>query len=241
MEKTPRVLAYIPARSGSKRIPGKNIKDFLGKPLIAYTIEQAKSVSFFDKVIVDTDSSEIADIAKQYGAEVPFLRPPELAQDGSKIMDSIFYALDKLAEIDGYVPTHLVILQTTSPLREKEDIINCWNLLRETGATTVVTICSIHPKFYHLNSAQDLILVNNSENLSTNAQDWETGYMLNGAVFIEDVEAIRKEKKVITDKTKAIVCPKWRSVDIDVPEEWAMAELLYKNKKGIYARISELG
>src|SRR3989338_9605486 len=92
----PKILAYIPARGGSKRIPGKNIKKFAGKPLVAHTIEQALACKLADKVVVDTDSSEIAEIAKKYGAEVPFLRPAELAQDKSLIIDSMIYSLDRL-------------------------------------------------------------------------------------------------------------------------------------------------
>ena len=110
------VLCIIPARAGSKRIPGKNTKLFFGKPLIAHTIEQARKTAFITRVIVDTDSPHIAKIALKYGAEVPFLRPAELAKDTSKVVDSILCLLAKLKADEGYVPEYLVILQTTSPL-----------------------------------------------------------------------------------------------------------------------------
>lgn len=240
MVNEPKVLAYIPARSGSKRIPGKNIKNFLGKPLIAYSIEQAKQIGFIDKIVVDTDSAEIAAIAKEYGAEAPYLRPPELAGDNAKILDSMFYCLRQLKEKDGYEPEYLVILQVTSPLREKTEVEECWKLMRETGATTTVTICATHPKFYHLDEQNDLKLANGTESFSTNTQDWPAGYILNGSVFIVNVRAMTEENKIMTEKTKAVLCPKWRSIDIDVPEEWVMSEWLYKNKEEISNQINRL-
>src|SRR3989339_1102107 len=125
------ILAIIPARKGSKRVPKKNIKDFLGKPLIAYTVEQAKAHPGISRVIVDTDSQEIADVAKKYGAEVPFLRPEHLAQDDSKVIDSILYSINRLKEEQDYQPDYIMIFQTTSPLRELQDITNCINLIKQ--------------------------------------------------------------------------------------------------------------
>lgn len=236
-----KILAYIPARAGSKRIPGKNIKKFAGKPLIAHAIEQALDCKIADKVIVDTDSSTIAAMAKKYGAEVPFLRPAELAQDKSMIIDSIIYMLDRLEKEQNFKPTHLLLLQTTSPLRERKDILDCWKLMKSTKATTVLTVCPTHPRLYHLNNKNNLILVNGNEGMSTNMQAWPQGYILNGCfVYIVDTKALRKERRVITAKTKAIVCDKWRSIDLDTPEEWVMAEILYKNKKRIYAQIKKI-
>jgi len=233
-----KILAITPARAGSKRIPNKNIRNFLGKPLIARTIEQIRQVPFIDRVIVDTESEEIAGIAKEYGAEVPFLRPPELAQDDTNVIDSIFYVLDKLKKDEDYAPTHVMILQATSPLREVEDIEKCWKLMEKSYATTVLTVCPTHPKLYHLSAENDIILVNGSEAQSNNTQTWEPAYLLNGCfVYIVEIKAFYKEKRIITEKTKAVVCPKWRSVDLDTPEEWVMAEIFYKNKEAIKSRI----
>lgn len=237
----PKILAYIPARGGSKRIPGKNIKKFAGKPLIAHAIEQALACKIADKVIVDTDSSEIAKIAKTYGAKVPFLRPAELAQDKSMVIDSIIYMLDRLEKEQNFKPTHLLILQPTSPLREIKDITDCWKLMHSTNATTVLTVSPTHPRLYHMNDKNDIILVNGNEGMSTNMQAWPEGYILNGCfVYIVDIPTLRKERRIITAKTKAIVCPKWRSVDLDTPEEWVTAEILYKNKKKIEKEIKKI-
>lgn len=236
----PKILAYIPARSGSKRIPGKNTRDFLGQPLIAYAIKQALGCSVVDRVIVDTDSEKTAKIARRYGAEVPFLRPAKLAQDDSKTIDAILYTLDRLEKEQKYVPTHLLILQTTSPLRKPQDILDCWKLMRSTDATTVLTVCPTHPRLFHLSKKQDLIAVNGKE-ISTNTQDWPAGYILNGCfVYIIDILTLRKERKIITKKTKAVVYPKWRSVDLDIPEEWVMAEVLYENRIKIEKRIKNI-
>lgn len=235
------VLAIIPARAGSKRVPKKNIRRFLGKPLIAYAIAQALESPVIDRVIVDTDSEEVARIAKKHGADVPFLRPWELATDTAQVTDAILHLLDRLKRDEGYVPTHVVILQTTSPLRELPDIAECWKLMRESDATTVLTVCPTHPRFYHLTAAQDLVLVNAEDGKSTNVQAWPQGYMLNGCfVYIVKTDALRAERSVITKKTKAVVCEKWRSVDIDTPEDWVMAELLYKNRKAITRRIKKI-
>lgn len=235
-----KVLAYIPARGGSKRIKNKNIRNFLGKPLLAYTIEQALSVPFVDRVIVDTDSLKISKMAKKYGAEVPFLRPEFLARDNSQAIASLLYTVKKLAKEEGYKSDYVLILQTTSPLREPEDIFKCWRLMKNSEATSVLTVCSTHPRLYHLNAKNDLILVNYPKKWSNNTQDWEPGYILNGCfVYLVKTKSLLEEKTAFTKKIKAIVCPKWRSVDLDTPEDWAMAELVYKNKKKITQRLKE--
>ncbi|MFH1325866.1 MAG: acylneuraminate cytidylyltransferase family protein [Candidatus Falkowbacteria bacterium] len=235
------ILAIIPARSGSKRIPNKNIRNFLGKPLIAHTIKQALSCDLIDRIIVDTDSPKIAKIAKKYKAEVPFLRPANLAKDNSQVVHSILNVLERLKKEENYVPTYIVILQTTSPLREMKDIEDCWKMIQSTNATTVLTVCSTHPRLYHLSRNNDFILVNGSESQSTNMQAWQPGYIINGSfVYIVKTSALLKEKRIITKKTKAVICPKWRSIDLDTPEEWVIAEVLYKNKQRILARIKNL-
>ncbi|OGE82660.1 MAG: hypothetical protein A2846_03310 [Candidatus Doudnabacteria bacterium RIFCSPHIGHO2_01_FULL_49_9] len=236
---TPKILAYIPARAGSTRIRNKNIKKFLGKPLIAYTIEQARSCDFVDRVIVDTDSEKIARIAKKYGAEVPWLRPQKFARDNSKVMDAILHFLARLQREQNYVPDYLMILQTTSPLREQEDILRCWKAMKGSRATSVLTVTPTHPRLYHLSADQYTVLVNGSEVGSSNAQSWPDAYLLNGSVYIIHLPALLKEKRAITRKNKAVIMPKWRSLDIDIPEEWVMAELFYKHKKQINAQLKK--
>ncbi len=233
-----KVLAIIPARGGSKRIPNKNIKIFLGKPLIAYTISQALSSPIKGRVIVDTDSKKIAAVAKKYGAEVPWLRPTYLAADKSQGVDSLIYLLNRLKKEESYEPDYVIILQTTSPLREIKDILDCWKMMQATNATTVLTVCPTHPRLYYLNKNNDIILVNGGEGNSTNIQDWPPAYILNGCfVYIVKTKALLKEKHVITKKTKAVVCDSWRSIDLDNPEDWVIAEIIYKNKKNIVKKM----
>lgn len=232
------ILIWIPARAGSKRIPNKNIRNFLGKPLIAYAIEQALACPVKGRVIVDTDSEIIAAVAKKYGAEVPFLRPARLATSRSLGVDCLLHLLDRLKNEQSYEPTHVIILQATSPLRELEDIRACWRLMEETGATTVLTVCPTHPRLYHLSRNKDIILVNGSEAQSTNVQDWPPAYLLNGCfVYIVKARSLLKERRVITKKTKAVVCAKWRSIDLDNIEDWVLAEVVYKNKDIISKKI----
>lgn len=227
------VLAIIPARGGSKRIPNKNVRLFAGKPLIAHAIEQAKNSDVVDRVMVDTDSEEIADIAKKSGAEVPFLRPAALATDSSQLADSIVYLLERLKD-EKYTPDYVMILQATSPLREHKDIERVWDLMQKTDATTVLTVCNTHPRLYYLDKMQNIVLANSTETQSTNTQDWRDAYILNGCfVYLVRTEALKKEKALITKNTKAVICDKWRSVDLDTPEEWVLAEFLFKNKDAI--------
>lgn len=236
-----KILTIIPARGRSKRIPNKNIRNFLGKPLIAYTILQAKTCDFIDRVMVDTDSPQIAKIARQFGAKTPWLRPKKLAQDKSKIVDSVLYILSRLKKDENYQPDYVIILPTTSPLREKKDILDCWKMMQKTKAGTVLTICPTHPRLYYLDKKQNIILVNGKENQSPNIQDWRPAYILNGCfVYIIKTSDLLREKSIITKNTKAIICPAWRSVDLDTFENWALAEYLYKNKEEISSRIKQL-
>jgi len=212
----------------------------LGKPLISHTIRQALSCPFVDRVMVDTDSSRIAKIARRFGAEVPFLRSLKLAEDASPVADSIFVFLLRLEKQYGYVPKYFMVLQTTSPLREMEDINRSWEMMRKNNATTVLTVCSTHPRLYHLDERNNLILANKKEKKSTNMQAWPAAYMLNGCfVYIVKTAAFKKERKIITQKTKAVVCDKWRSVDLDTMEDWVVAEILYKNKERIEKNIKK--
>lgn len=209
--------------------------------MIAYTILQSRANEFIDRVVVDTDSPKIVKIAKKYGAEAPYLRPKRLAGDKAQVVDAVIHLLNRLNKEEGYVPTHVVILQTTSPLREHRDINACWDLMRRTGATTVLTVAPTHPRLYHLDEERNIVLANRFAKNSTNVQAWRSGYVLNGCfVYIIKTTALLKERSVITKNTKAVVCDRWRSVDLDTPEDWVMAELFYKNRKFIASRIKQI-
>ena len=232
-----KISAIIPARSGSKGIPNKNIRNFCGKPLIFYPISVAKKSGVFDRIIVDTDSEEIAKIGKRFGAQVPYLRPKQLATDNSVVIDAVLLLLERL-KADGYIPDIVSLLQTTSPLREVEDVLDCYKLLQKSGVDSVVTVCESHPRFYHLESDGKLVLVNKETENMINRQQVPMGYILNGCiVYMIKTSAFLKKKLFIYNGTYAVVCPKWRSVDLDNIEDWVHAEILYKNKDLIKRRL----
>lgn len=181
-------------------------------------------------------------MAKKAGAEVPFLRPQRLATDTSDVIHSIFYFLNRLKNEENYQPTHLLILQATSPLRREKDIADCFTLMARTKATTVLTVAPTHPKLYNLTNGSGLKLVNGSEARTSRTQAWPKGYLLNGCVvYLVNIKALYREKRIITKKTRAVIMPKWRSIDVDDPEEWAMAEVLYKNQKQVEKVIKKIG
>lgn len=234
-------LAIIPARGGSKGIPGKNIKIFHGKPLITYTIGQSKRTGLFDRIIVDTDDKKIAKVAQKYGAEVPFLRPKKLASDKASVIDAVLFLLKRLKEADGYVPDIITLLQTTSPLRESGDIKKCWESMQNPKIKSVCTICKTHPRLYHLDSQGRLILANKIAKNSTNRQSWPSGYLLNGCmVYMIRTDEFLKTKKFINPDTRGIICPKWRSIDLDNIEDWVLAETIFANKKKIEIGLTRL-
>lgn len=233
----PKILAIIPVRSGSKGIINKNVRNFAGKPLLYYPISIAKKSGIFDRIIIDTDSESIAGLAKELDAEVPYLRPKHLATDSSVITDAILLLLKRLKR-DQYEPDVICLLQTTSPLREIEDVLDCYKMLKKPGIDSVVTVCESHPRLYHLRKDRKLTLVNKETENIINRQQVPAGYMLNGCiVYMIKTNTFLKKKKFIYDGTYAVVSPKWRSVDLDEIEDWVHTELLYKNKEEIKKKI----
>ena len=139
------VLALIPARGGSKGLPGKNTKDLCGKPLIAHSIDTAKASTQINRIIVTTDDQKIADVAKQYGAELPFMRPAELATDKSLALDAFVHAINWLKDNEGYEADCVVILYPTCPIRNVEDIDNGVKLFLEKNADSVMCVSETLP------------------------------------------------------------------------------------------------
>jgi len=244
MYKKRKILVIIPARGGSKGIKNKNIRIFAKKPLIAHAIFQARKLKGADfRIIVSTEDKKIAEISKKYGAEIPFMRPKEMARDNSLIVDAVIYSLKKLKKDEGYKPDYILLLQTTSPLREIEDIYQCIKKIQTRNTDAVVTVCATHSLFYHLGKNGKLILVNfpkNKKYIKGNLlkgfkrQDFPQGYKLNGCfVYLIKYTTLMKEGTFFPKKTKAIISKTWRSVDIDTPEDFVMAKFLYKNKNKI--------
>ena len=224
------VLGIIPARGGSKGLPRKNIRPLLGKPLIAWTIEQAKSSRYIDKVIVSTDDPEIAEIAKKYGAKVPFLRPRELARDDSLTIDVIMHALGVL-KAENYNPDIIILLQPTSPLRNAEDIDSAIELFLNSDCESVVSVCEVGHSPYWCFEIEDGYLKSlfGDEYLRMRRQELEKVYMPNGAIYISTPQTLYKCESFYCNHTIPYIMPTRRSIDIDNEIDFMLAESLIKN------------
>jgi N-acylneuraminate cytidylyltransferase/CMP-N,N'-diacetyllegionaminic acid synthase len=232
MYKDKRIVALIPARGGSKGLPRKNVLPLNGKPLIAWTIEQAKASVHIDRVIVSTDDEEIASVARAHGADVPFLRPKELASDTAKAMDVILHALSWLEENrDRY--DVFVLLQPTSPLRTTEDIDNALTLLFSKDARAIVSVCETehHPYWSNVLPADgSLDGFLRPDIMNKNRQELPTFYRLNGAINAAYCDHLRTGKTFFGKGAYAFVMPGERSVDIDTRIDFQLAELLIGKK-----------
>ena len=229
------IVAIIPARGGSKGIPDKNIREFAGRPLIAHTIASAKESERITRIIVSTDSEKIAGIAKEYGAEVPFLRPPELAQDKSPVADAVLHILSELKQRELYEPDCIVLLQPTSPLRNSGDIDGVINLLEKSGADSVVTVTETEPLVYTRSPEGELRLISDESFLSsTNRQELNRTYKLDGSmVYAVTARSFRETQSFLGGKLFGYVIPRWRAVDLDEPQDFLVGELVYKNAHAI--------
>ena len=223
-----RILAIIPARGGSKGLPGKNIKELCGKPLIVWTIEQAKSCSYIDRTVVSTDNDNIAEVAKKYGAEVPFMRPPELASDTALTIDVIFHAINWLKKHEDFRSEYIMLLQPTSPLRAVVDIEGAIQILKE-NARAVVSVCetSHHPWWSNIlpedGNMKDFL---RPQIINKRRQDLPVFYQLNGAIYLADTAYLRKHNGFLGPNTFAYKMPKNRSVDIDSELNLKLAQVL---------------
>ncbi|MFI5447148.1 cytidylyltransferase domain-containing protein [Polaromonas sp. UC242_47] len=219
-------FALIPARGGSKGIPRKNIKLIAGKPLIVWTIEAALRSSLLSAVVVSTDDPEIADVARRAGAQVPFMRPSELALDQTPGLDPVLHALDQLPQYDS-----VLLLQPTSPLRTTEDIDACLRLAMQQHARSAVSVseADTHPYWtYRLTKDQALSRFVDAEPIARR-QDLPQAFALNGALYFADANWLRSSGTLVGPETLAYVMAKERSVDVDTPLDWKMAELLLKD------------
>ena len=227
-----KILALIPARGGSKGIPRKNIKLLGGKPLIAWTIEAALASQLIDAVVVSTDDAEIACISRAYGAQVPFLRPQELARDDTPGILPALHALDQLPEFDV-----IVLLQPTSPLRTTSDIDHCIRLAQTHNARSVVSVVEPknHPNWmFSLDPEQRLCKLTNDP-IGTRRQDLTPVYALNGAVYYAHADWLRQHNTFMHTDTLGYIMPKERSLDIDTPLDWKMLELVLMEQQGTTA------
>lgn len=225
------MLALIVARGGSKRLPRKCLKLFNGLPLICWTIIAAQKSKVFDDIIVSTDDLEIAEIAKSFGAVVPFIRPDELAGDKTEMLDVVLHAI-KFLKFSGQI----ALLQPTSPLRQDWHIIEACQLF-DQGASSVVSFTNVAPNLNWLYSQQPGVLDLKPIGSYFNANEFgfvdnvRSILIPNGAIYMLNSENLKSSGKFITEKTTPYIMDKDHSIDIDTQSDWDLADLIFKGKK----------
>jgi pseudaminic acid cytidylyltransferase len=222
-------VAIIPARGGSKRIPRKNIKTFAGKPIIAYSIEAAQKSNLFDRIIVTTDDEEIADVARLFGAEVPFMRPCELSDDHTATIPVIAHAIQTL-QTNGDVIKTACCIYATAPFIRSEDIMQAYNALithQKNYAFPVTTFAFPIQRGVKRDNNGNIEMFY-PEHFATRSQDLEEAYHDVGQFYWGTTDAWLEGKPIFSNAATTIVLPRHLVQDIDTPEDWFRAELMHK-------------
>jgi N-acylneuraminate cytidylyltransferase/CMP-N,N'-diacetyllegionaminic acid synthase len=227
-----RILCVIPARGGSKGLPGKNVRQLNGKPLLAHTVFHAHCSKLIDRTIVSTDSREIARVAKKYKADVPFMRPATLAQDSSSSIDVILHALSWIEKNEKCDFDIVVLLQVTSPLRRAEDIDNAIKMLVDRNADNVFSVAQTHRNPYFNMVARDLQgrvrRVKNGTFITR--QSAPSVFDINGSIYVWWKKIVREKKSMFLKRTMIYEMPKERSVDIDDLFDFTVAQALLRTQ-----------
>lgn len=225
------IMAIIPARAGSKGIKDKNIVDLAGKPLIAYTIEAALKSSYIDEVYVSTDGEKIAEVAKKYGARVPFLRSKELASDIAPTNLAILEHMKKLLEARKGTD-HMILLQPTSPLRTRENIDEAIKIYFDEKADNIVSVKPLKESLELVYSIDEEKNLNKylEDDGRTRRQDFKKYYVLNGAIYITSWENYIENQSFYIGKTRSYVMSEEESVDIDDMLDLKFARVLIEEK-----------
>lgn len=233
-------VAIIPARGGSKRIPRKNIKEFCGKPMIAWSIEAARKSGVFDRIIVSTDDDEIADVARQYGAEVPFMRPAELSNDFAGTIPVIRHATDWLIN-KGCKVDFVCCIYATAPFIRAEDIAQGLRKLNEKNGDYAFTVTSFpYPVQRALKvNEQQRISMFSPEMFNVRSQDLEEAWHDAGQFYWGTSLAWLNEKPIFSADSYSIELPRELVQDIDTPEDWRVAEWLFKAMEFKNERVSQ--
>ena len=226
------ILCTICARGGSKGVKNKNIKELNGKPLIAYTIEQAKASGLFEHIVISTDSDDIANIAKQYGAEVFFKRSDEMASDTAGKLEVIKDAFKRSEEYYNKTFDYLVDLDATAPLRDVEDIINSFKQFKENNNDNLITAMPSRRSPYFNLVEQDkdgkVYLSKKLDSAVVRRQDAPKSYDMNASIYIWKRDIILNENSIFLEKTGLYVMPEERSIDIDTELDYKFVEFLMK-------------
>lgn len=230
-------MAIIPARAGSKGLPGKNIKPLCGKPLIAWSIEAALGSKYIDETMVTTDGEEIARVARRFGASVPFMRPAALASDTATSFDVIKHTIDFYRNELHQEFDYIVLLEPTSPLRDVADIdLAIEQLLSNQDALSIVGVCkteSQNPAFLVKRSAAGFLIgYENQEMKVLRRQEISDVYFFEGSVYVSKVDALLTLKTFYHEHTLGYEFPKWKSLEIDDMDDFIMVQALMQAKKG---------
>jgi CMP-N-acetylneuraminic acid synthetase len=220
-------LGIVPARSGSKGVPGKNVLPLVGRTLLHYTAEAARESGVVDRIVLSTDAEDIAEAGRRAGLEVPFLRPPSFALDDTPMLPVIRHAVDALAA-EGWEPEYIVLLQPTSPLRRGRHVREAVELLRASGADSVVTVVEVPKHFspdYVMRIDGGVLRPFLPEGASvTRRQDARPAYSRDGTVYAFRRETLERYGDIYGTDCRPIVIPPAESLSIDTPGDWAEAE-----------------
>ena len=224
-------LAIIPARAGSKRIPKKNIKKFLGKPIIAYSIEKALNSGLFDEVMVSTDSSEVADIAKKYGAKVPFLRSEKTSNDYANLIEVVEEVIKKYKDLN-IVFDNVCMILATAPFITIDMLKKTYNLLIQKKYDTVFPIVKFsYPIYRALEIKNNKIQMIWPENLTKRSQNLPVSYHDTGLFYWGNISNVIEKNKLFTENSFGYEISEKYSQDIDTKDDWEIAEIKYKIMK----------
>ncbi len=230
MYKNKSILAIVVARGGSKGVPGKNIRLVGGKPLLAWTIEGAQQSKVLDRVILSCDDDGIIEVARQYGLEVPFVRPKEFAKDESPVSEAIIHALDNISGYD-----YVVLLQPTSPLRTAEDIDECLKVCVDSLATSAISVSQPEESPYWMLTKDAegwLRPLLSGTHTTARRQDVPEVLLPNGAIYVAEVDYYREHKTFVGDKTVGYEMQRETVLDIDTEKDFLLFETILMNREG---------
>lgn len=226
-------LGLIPARGGSKGIPGKNLRPLAGRPLLAHAVEAARAAGVLDRIVLTTDSAQIAELGRSLGAEAPFLRPQELAADDSPMVPVVQHAVTEL-ERNGWSPRAVLLVQPTAPLRRPEHLVAALRMLEETGCDSVVSVVEIPPHFapdfaLEIKDGRLVFLLPEGQRV-TRRQDARPAYSRDGTVYAMRRDVVMRGNSLYGRDCRPLVLRRDESVNLDEPEDWSRAEEILRTR-----------